>query len=64
MIRQDYGDTTTVIIAQRVSSVRTCDRILVLEEGRMAGFGTHAQLMADCPLYREISRLQMGEEDA
>lgn len=64
VIRQDYGDTTTVIIAQRVSSVRTCDRILVLEEGRMAGFGAHAQLMADCPLYREISRLQMGEEDA
>lgn len=64
VIRRDYGDTTTVIIAQRVSSVRTCDRILVLEEGRMAGFGTHAQLMASCPLYREISHLQMGEEDA
>ena len=64
VIRQDYGDTTTVIIAQRVSSVRACDRILVLEEGRMAGFGTHAQLMASCPLYREISHLQMGEEDA
>lgn len=64
VIRRDYGDTTTVIIAQRVSSVRTCDRILVLEEGRMAGFGTHAQLMASCSLYREISHLQMGEEDA
>ncbi len=64
VIRQDYGDTTTVIIAQRVSSVRACDRILVLEEGRMAGFGTHAQLMAGCRLYQEISRLQMGEEDA
>lgn len=64
VIRQDYGDTTTVIIAQRVSSVRTCDRILVLEEGRMAGFGTHAQLMAGCRLYQEISHLQMGEEDA
>lgn len=64
VIRQDYGDTTTVIIAQRVSSVRACDRILVLEEGCMAGFGTHAQLMASCPLYREISHLQMGEEDA
>lgn len=64
VIRRDYGDTTTVIIAQRVSSVRACDRILVLEEGRMAGFGTHAQLMAGCRLYQEISHLQMGEEDA
>ena len=60
-IHKDYGDTTTVIIAQRVSSVKNCDKILVLEEGRMAGFGTHEQLLESCDLYREISRLQMGE---
>ncbi|MBR5537441.1 MAG: ABC transporter ATP-binding protein [Clostridia bacterium] len=60
-IRQDYGDTTTVIIAQRVSSVKNCDKILVLEEGRMSGLGTHEELMQTCGLYREISKLQMGE---
>ena len=60
-IYRDYGDTTTVIIAQRVSSVKNCDRILVLEDGRMSGFGTHEELMQTCDLYREISRLQMGE---
>ncbi len=61
VIRQDYGQTTTVIIAQRVSSVKHCDRILVLDEGRMLGFGTHEQLLESCGLYREIARLQMGE---
>ena len=44
-----------------MSSVKNCDKILVLEEGRMAGFGTHGELMEGCELYREISRLQMGE---
>ena len=60
-IQKEYGDTTSIIIAQRVSSVKNCDRILVLEEGRMAGFGTHKELLHTCPLYQEISRLQMGE---
>lgn len=60
-IREEYGDTTTVIIAQRVSSVKNCDKILVLEDGKMLGFGTHQELMKSCGLYQEISRLQMGE---
>ena len=64
IIHSEYGDTTTVIIAQRVSSVKNCDRILVLEEGKMLGFGTHRELMESCRLYREISRLQMGEGEA
>ncbi len=61
VIREEYGDTTTIIIAQRVSSVKNCDKILVLEEGAMLGFGTHEELLATCPLYQDISRLQMGE---
>ncbi len=61
VIHEDYGDTTTIIIAQRVSSVKNCDKILVLEEGKMLGFGTHEQLMQTCGLYQEIARLQMGE---
>jgi len=64
VIRRNYDDTTTIIIAQRVSSVKNCDKILVLDEGRMAGFGTHEALLQNCDLYREISRLQMGEGEA
>ena len=59
-----YGDTTTVVIAQRVSSVMHCDKILVLEEGKMLGFGSHDELMASCGMYREIAETQMGEVQA
>lgn len=51
--------TTTIIVAQRVSSVMNCDRILVIEEGRLIGNGTHEELMRDCRIYRQISSLQM-----
>lgn len=61
VIRREYGETTSIIVAQRVSSVRSCDKILVLEAGKMAGFGTHESLRKDCPLYGELCRLQMGE---
>lgn len=50
---------TTIIVAQRVSSVMNCDRILVIEEGRLIGNGTHEELMRDCRIYRQISNLQM-----
>ncbi len=63
-LQQEYGETTTILIAQRVSSVKHCDKILVLEEGCVAGLGSHDQLMGCCPLYQEISRLQMGEEES
>ena len=52
---------TQVIVAQRVSSVMHADHILVLEEGRVIGAGTHAELLRDCPSYREIYEIQMGE---
>ncbi len=52
----------TVIITQRPSSVIACDKILVLEDGRPAGFGSHDELLASCPLYREIYESQYGEE--
>ncbi|MEA5038205.1 MAG: ABC transporter ATP-binding protein [Clostridiaceae bacterium] len=59
-LRAEYADTTTVIIAQRISSVQHCDHILVLEDGKTAGFGTHMELLESCALYRDIARLQMG----
>lgn len=62
-IQRDFAETTTVIIAQRVSSIRYADHILVIEEGREIGYGTHEQLMQSCAVYREISQSQMGEEE-
>ncbi len=62
-IRERFADTTMVIIAQRVSSVRSCDKILVLENGKAQGFGSHEELMQNCELYAEIAKLQMGEGD-
>lgn len=47
-----------VIVAQRIGTVRDADTILVLEEGRMAGIGTHDELMENCPEYRMIARSQ------
>ena len=59
-IAQNYRDTTKVIIAQRVSSIMHADLILVLEEGRIIGKGTHEQLMQTCSMYQNIARTQMN----
>jgi len=59
-IREQYPDTTTIMIAQRVSSVMHADHIMVLEEGRIIGYGTHRQLLESCSVYREISYSQTG----
>jgi len=55
-------DMTTVLITQRVSAVRTCDKILVLNNGEMAGFGRHESLCESCDVYRDIIRSQIGDE--
>lgn len=54
-------DSTFIIVAQRVSSIRSADHILVLEDGRAIGYGKHEELMESCQVYREISQSQMGE---
>lgn len=59
-VGEHFEQTTTIVVAQRVSSVRQADHILVLEEGRMLGFGTHEELMDSCASYREIAESQMG----
>lgn len=58
-IRENYKDTTTIVIAQRISSVMKLDHILVLEEGRMAGYGSHEELLEHSEVYREIYQSQM-----
>lgn len=59
-LREGYTGVTTIVIAQRISSILHADHILVLDEGRAIGYGTHEQLMESCELYREISESQMG----
>lgn len=61
-IQEHFRDTTLVIVAQRVSSIRNADHILVLEDGVPIGCGTHEELLESCPVYLEISKSQMGEE--
>ena len=53
----------TLIVAQRVSTIMHADRILVLDNGRLAGCGTHRQLLESCPIYREIAASQLSEEE-
>ena len=61
-IREHHFAATQVVIAQRVSSIMGLDEILVLHEGEMIGRGTHQELLASCPAYRDIYRTQMREE--
>jgi ATP-binding cassette subfamily B multidrug efflux pump len=56
------GGLTTFIITQRITSVLRADRIMVLENGRMAGLGTHGELMSNCEVYRDIYRSQIGPD--
>ena len=58
----EIPDTTKMIIAQRVASVEHADKIIVLDEGKAVGIGTHEDLLQSCEVYREIYRSQYGKE--
>ena len=57
------GDMTVIIVSQRTASIQNADKILVLDDGLLAGQGNHEQLRESCPVYREIYDSQFGEED-
>jgi ATP-binding cassette subfamily B protein len=63
-LKTGTSGATVVIVAQRVSTIMHADQIIVLDEGRVAGMGTHRELMADCDPYREIVESQLGAEAA
>ncbi|MFJ8659053.1 ABC transporter ATP-binding protein [Streptomyces sp. NPDC093795] len=63
-LREETADSTVVIVAQRVSTIRDADRIVVLDRGRSVGTGTHTSLMGDNATYREIVLSQLTEEEA
>ena len=57
---EEIPDTTKIIIAQRISSVQNCDRIIVMDDGKVNGFGTHQELLKDNQIYREVYESQTG----
>ncbi|MBB5934422.1 ABC transporter ATP-binding protein [Streptomyces zagrosensis] len=63
-LSRETGDATVIIVAQRVSTIRDADQIVVLDEGRVVGTGTHSELMASNETYREIVLSQLTEQEA
>ena len=62
-LKAQTDNATVIIVAQRISTVLHANRILVLDEGRIVGDGTHAQLMESCPEYQEIARSQLSQKE-
>ena len=62
-LKEETDNVTVIIVAQRISTVLHANQILVLDDGRLVGKGTHAQLMATCPEYQEIARSQLSQKE-
>ena len=62
-LMEETQESAVLIIAQRVSTIRNADQIIVLEDGRVAGIGTHEVLMKSCPVYQDIAKSQMKGEN-
>ena len=61
-LKAAMGSATIIMVAQRISSILDADRILVVDDGMIVGQGTHRELLNTCPLYREITEIQLGKE--
>ena len=62
-LKKEIGNSTVIMVAQRVSSVMDADRIIVLDDGRIVGIGKHKELLSGCGVYREIVASQLSEEE-
>lgn len=62
-LKSELGDTTKIIVAQRIGTIRNADKIIVLDDGKAVGMGTHDELMQSCPVYQEIARSQLSSEE-
>jgi ATP-binding cassette subfamily B protein len=62
-LAEDVSDATVIIVAQRINTIAGADQIIVLDEGRLAGIGTHSELLDSCKVYREIAMSQLSEEE-
>lgn len=62
-LKEETKEATTLIVAQRISTILHADQILVLDDGKIAGRGTHSELMKSCEVYQQIARSQLSEEE-
>jgi len=62
-LADNIHDCTIIIVAQRISTILNADKIVVLDEGRIAGIGTHSELMENCEVYRQIAHSQLSQKD-
>lgn len=62
-LKYELGDTTVIIVAQRIGTIMGADKIIVLDDGRIAGIGKHRELLSDCEVYRQIALSQLSEEE-
>jgi len=62
-LRKELAGATSIIVAQRIGTIRDADKIVVLENGELVGIGTHSELMSSCEVYREIALSQLSEEE-
>lgn len=62
-LKETVGDSTIIIVAQRINTILDADRIIVLDDGRMAGIGTHSELLESCSVYKEIALSQLSEDE-
>lgn len=61
-LKEAIGDATVIMAAQRIGTIIDADRILVVDDGRIVGEGTHEELLKSCPLYRDMATIQLGKE--
>ena len=62
-LKEETTHSAVILVAQRISTIMDADQIVVLDEGRVAGIGTHKELMESCTVYQQIARSQLSEEE-
>ena len=62
-LKQETSDSTVLIVAQRISTILHADQIIVLDEGKVVGKGTHNELLKNCEVYKQIALSQLSKEE-
>lgn len=62
-LKENFSTTTCIIVAQRIGTIKNCDKIIVIDDGKIAGMGTHNELLKNCEVYKEIALSQLSKEE-